>query len=257
MRIATFNANSIRSRQEAVLVWMRTLRPDVLCVQETKVTDAEFPALPFIEAGYHAAYRGEKAYNGVAVFSRSKPDDVRFGLDDGGPADETRLAYARFGSLHVVNTYVPQGHEIDNPTYAYKLEWFRRLRDYFDRHFTARQKVLWLGDLNIAPTPLDVHNPEQQTEHVCFHADVRKAFAEVVAWGFTDVFRKHHPEPGQYSFFDYRTINAAKRKMGWRVDHLLATRPLADRCTDAWIDLEPRLQPKASDHTFVVGEFRD
>jgi exodeoxyribonuclease-3 len=118
-------------------------------------------------------------------------------------------------------------------------------------------RVLWVGDLNVAPEPEDIHNAEQQTCHVCYHADVRKAFADAAGWGFVDVFRKHHPEPGQYTFFDYRTKDALKRRLGWRVDHILATRPLAGRCADSYIDLGPRAAPKASDHTFLVAVFRD
>lgn len=255
MKIATFNANSIRSRMDIVLAWLAAHQPDVLCVQETKVMDALFPAEPFRTAGYEAAFRGEKSYNGVAIFSRLPLENVRFGLDDGGPADETRLAHVRVGEVHIINTYVPQGREIDHAMYQYKLEWLARLRRYFERHVTKRDKVLWTGDLNVAPEAMDIHNAGQQAQHVCYHVDVRKAFTDTVAWGFEDVFRRHHPEPGQYTFFDYRTPNAVKRQMGWRIDHLLASPPLAKRCTDAWIDLEPRLKEKPSDHTFLVGEF--
>lgn len=255
MKLATFNANSIRSRMPIVLGWLEQQRPDVLCIQETKVTDDLFPAEPFRAAGYHVAFRGEKSYNGVAVFSREEPTSVRFGFEDGGPADATRLVCVRVGGIDVVNTYVPQGREIDHVMYQYKREWFARLRRFFERHYRADAPVVWTGDLNVAPTPLDVHNPEEQANHVCYHADIRQAFAETVAWGFEDVFRKHHPEPGLFSFFDYRTPNAAKRKMGWRIDHILATPVLAARSTSAWIDLEPRLMEKPSDHTFVVAEF--
>lgn len=255
MKIATFNANSIRARLPIVLDWMARHRPDILCIQETKVEDGDFPALDLTAGGYHVVFRGEKSYNGVAILSLQKPDTVRFGLDDGGKADETRLACATFGSLHVVNTYVPQGRELDHPMYAYKLEWLGRLRGYFARHFTPRQRVVWLGDMNVAPLAIDIHNAEEQENHVCFHHRVREAFAQVLAWGFTDVFRKHHPEPGQYTFFDYRTVQAVKRNLGWRVDHILATAPLARLSTDAWIDVEPRTRDKASDHTFLVAEF--
>jgi len=255
MRVATFNANSIRSRLDPILAWLETHRPEVLCIQETKAQDRDFPADPLRDAGYHVVYRGEKSYNGVAIVARSKPTAVRFGFDDGGPADETRLVYAKVGPLHIVNTYVPQGREITHAMYAYKVEWFARLRRYFDKHFSTRARVVWVGDLNIAPQPIDVHNPKQQTNHVCYHAGVQKAFAAVLDWGFVDVFRKHRPEAGQYSFFDYRTPHAAQRGMGWRVDHILATPPLAKRSRNAFIDLQPRLQPKPSDHTFMAADF--
>ncbi|MDP6848183.1 MAG: exodeoxyribonuclease III [Kiritimatiellia bacterium] len=255
MRIATFNANSIRSRLDIILAWLDDHSPDVLCIQETKVQDCDFPALPFLEKGYEVTYRGQKSYNGVAVISRARPTAVQFGFDDGESPDETRLVYTRFGPVHIVNTYVPQGREINHEMYQYKLNWFRRLRTYFESHFSPRMKVLWLGDLNVAREPMDIHNSEVQAKHVCYHVDVREAFAETQSWGFVDVFRKYHPEPGQFTFFDYRTPNAAKRKMGWRIDHMLATKSLAAKSTDSYIDLDPRLKPKPSDHTFLVADF--
>jgi len=255
MKIATFNANSIRSRLDIILSWLDDHDPDALCIQETKAQDADFPALPFLEKGYEVTFKGEKSYNGVAVISRTRPDKVMFGFDDGEPPDATRLVYTKFGSVHIVNTYVPQGRDIEHEMYQYKLNWFRRLHSYFNKHFSPRMKVLWLGDLNVAPDPIDIHNSEVQAKHVCYHEDVREAFAETLSWGFIDVFRKHHPEPGQFTFFDYRTPNAAKRKMGWRIDHMLATRSLARKSTDSYIDLEPRLKQKPSDHTFLVAEF--
>jgi exodeoxyribonuclease III len=255
MKIATFNANSVRSRLEIILGWLKENKPDVLCIQETKVEDKDFPSLAFLEAGYNVIFRGEKSYNGVALISRQKPADIRSGFDDGGQADETRLLCAKVGNVHVVNTYVPQGREIDHPMYQYKLEWFKRLKAYFGRHFTPKDKLVWVGDLNVAPETIDIHNAEEQENHVCFHVDVRKAYADTLSWGFVDVFRKHHPEPEQYTFFDYRTINAVKRKMGWRVDHILATSALAARSRDSYIDVKPRMLEKPSDHTFLVAEF--
>lgn len=255
MKIATFNANSIRSRLDVILGWLKENCPDVLCVQETKVQDHEFPAGPINAAGYEVIFKGEKSYNGVAIISRMPASDVRHGLDDDRPADESRLIAARFGRVHVVNTYVPQGRELDNPMYAYKLEWFRRLRAFFERHYSQRDLLIWAGDLNVAPEAIDVFSAERQAQHVCFHTDVRRAFADTVAWGFTDVFRKHHPEPGQFTFFDYRTPDAVGRGIGWRVDHLLAGPALAARSIACDIDLAPRKAPKASDHTFLMAEF--
>ncbi len=255
MRIATFNANSIRARLPILLDWLAAHAPDILAIQETKATDADFPADAIRETGYQPVFRGEASYNGVAILGRREPDAVQFGLDDGGPADDTRLAWAQFGSLHIVNTYVPQGRELDHPMFAYKLEWLKRLRAFFERHFTPRRRVIWLGDMNVAPAPADLHNPDRQADHVCFHQSVRAAFAETAAWGFTDCYRLHHPEPGRYTFFDYRTPRAVDRGMGWRVDHILATAPLAKVCTDAWIDLEPRRRDRPSDHTFLAADF--
>ena len=150
MNIATFNANSIRSRLAPVLSWLERHRPDVLCLQETKVQDAEFPEAPFRAAGWHVVFRGEKSYNGVAIVSRRPPDEVAFGFDDGGPADAARLVRARFGDLRIVNTYVPQGRAVDHAQYAYKLEWLGRLRALFEREYRREDRLLWTGDLHLA-----------------------------------------------------------------------------------------------------------
>ena len=255
MKIGTFNVNSIRSRMDAVLDVLRRHEPDALCLQETKAPDEDFPAPEITGAGYQVAFRGQKGGAGVAIISREPLKDVRFGLDDEGPADEARIMCARLGRVHIINTYVPQGRELDHPMFAYKLEWFGRLRRVLERRYATRQQVVWVGDLNVAPAAMDIHNAEQQADHVCYHQSVRDAFAQTVEWGFEDVFRKHHPEPGQYTFFDYRTVDAVKRKMGWRVDHVLATRPLARKSVGCEIDLTPRLQPRPSDHTLVMAEF--
>jgi exodeoxyribonuclease III len=255
MRIATFNANSIRSRLPVVMHWLKSHSPDVLCIQETKVQDHEFPSAIFEGTGWHVAFRGEKSYNGVAIISRQKPDAVSFGIHDGAQPDETRFAHAQFGALHIINTYVPQGREIDNPMYAYKKEWFVRLQKWFDTNLTPEMPVVWVGDLNVAPEPDDVHNAERQANHVCFHQQIRDTYRQTVDWGFVDVYRHFHRGKGHYTFFDYRTLHAAQREMGWRIDHILATPPMAKRALDAKIDLAPRLAEKPSDHTFLYADF--
>lgn len=255
MKIASFNVNSVRARLDILVAWLRSRHPDIVCLQETKADDDHFPEDVLRDAGYAATFRGEKSYNGVAILSRREPDKVSFGFDDGGPADGTRLMTAKFGPVHVVNTYVPQGRDITHDMYTYKLVWLKRLRRFFGRHYSTRMKVAWLGDMNVAPEAIDIHNAEKQANHVCFHEDVRRAFADTCGWGFEDVFRKHHPEPGQYTFFDYRTRDAVKRKMGWRVDHILATPCLARRSTDAKIDLAPRKEPSPSDHAPIIATF--
>jgi exodeoxyribonuclease III len=256
LMVATFNANSIRSRLEQILEWLPRVGADVLCVQETRVQDQDFPAQPFIDAGYHVAYRGQKSHAGVAVISREEPTDVVYGFDDGGSADEARLIRLRVGGIHIVNTYVPEGRSIDHEMFAYKLAWFARLKALFERHYTPQDDLLWAGDLNVAPEAIDVYDPEGLANTVDFHPHVREAFAEVCAWGLVDVYRQHHPgEPDQYSYFDYRLRNALQRRLGWRIDHLMATPGLARRATRSWIDLEARAAERPSDHTFVVAEF--
>ena len=255
MKLATYNVNSIRSRLDATVAWLGKHGPDVLCLQETKVQDNEFPAEPLREAGYHVVFRGQKSYNGVAMLSRRAPDEVWFGFDDGGAADETRLLHARFGRLHVVNTYVPQGRDIDHEMYRYKVDWLGRMRRYFERRFTPRNLVAWVGDMNVAREPIDVYNPEKRAKHVCYHADARAAFDGAVRWGFTDVYRRFHPEGGEYTFYDYRTADSLERGWGWRIDYILASEGLAEKARAARIDLDPRRLAKASDHTYLVAEF--
>lgn len=247
MKIATFNCNSVRSRLDAILGWLADHDPDILCLQETKVQDSEFPVAPFTDAGWQIVYRGEKSYNGVAIISKKPADEVSFGLDT-EPADEPRMVHARFGAVHVVNTYVPQGRDIEHPMYAYKLEWLARLKRYFEKRVGAGSPLLWCGDLNVARHPIDVSNPQTKLNHVCYHQAIRDAFEDILAFGFTDLFRHHNPDLMDYSFYDYRSPFNPDQKRGWRIDYVLATPSLAETSTEAGIDILPRTRPKPSDH---------
>jgi exodeoxyribonuclease-3 len=252
--VATWNVNSIRSRLHSLLPWLERVGPDVVCLQETKVQDRDFPRGPIEEVGYHVAFRGEKAYNGVAVLSRTPMEGVRFGLDD-EPRDEARLVASTVAGVTIVNTYVPQGRDVGHPAYPYKLAWFERLRAFFEARFSPERPLLWVGDLNVAPDPIDVHDPKRLVGHVCFNPEVTQALETVRRWGFVDVFRKHRPGPGEYTYYDYRAKHGVAEGKGWRIDHVLATRSLADRSTEAWIDLEPRQGERPSDHAPMLAEF--
>jgi len=256
VKIATFNANSIRSRLDQVLGWLAREAPDVLALQETKVQDQDFPAAAFQEAGYHVVFRGQKAHAGVAIASRKAPQQVAFGLDDDGPPDEARLVRAVIDGIPLVNTYVPQGRAPDSEHFAYKLAWLARLRAFFERHYAPDEPLVWLGDFNIAPEPIDVHDPKGLLGHVAFHPDAWAALERLRQWGFVDLLRALHPgEAGLYTYYDYRVRDAVERGIGWRVDHIWATAPLARRCTSVWIDVAARKAERPSDHTFLVAEF--
>lgn len=255
MKIATFNANSIRSRLPMLLQWLEDHQPDVLGIQETKCQDEDFPVEAIRDLGFHVAFKGEKSYNGVALICKSEPQDVKFGFDDGGPADETRLIRAVVDGVSIVNTYVPQGRAIDHVMYKYKLGWYKRLKNLFETEYSADQPLAWIGDINIAVEPIDVNNPAGKRNDPCYHIDAHNGFLDVCSFGFTDVLRKHHPDEEIYSFFDYRVKNAVERNMGWRIDYVLTTDPLTEKCTACDVDLEPRKMEKPSDHTFVVAEF--
>lgn len=255
MRIATFNVNSLRSRLPILERWLLTAGVDVLAVQETKVQDADFPLESVEKLGYGAVFRGEKSYNGVAILSRAEPDEVIYGFPAGEPKWDTRMIMARFGSLWVLNTYVPQGKEITHPDYEAKKEFLRRAAEQVADY--KEEKLLWAGDLNVAPTDLDVTNPGNKKNHVCFVKELRDLFAQLCAPIVADLLRVHHPDEELYSFFDYRVKNALARNIGWRIDHMLATFPLVPSCEDCRIDTEPRGWEKPSDHTPMLADFRD
>ncbi len=255
MKIASYNVNSIRSRLHIVLPWLQDNKPDYFCMQETKVEDAKFPVAAFEELGYSIVFRGNKQYNGVAIVSRIKPDKVEFGLD-GEPNDSDRLVAARFDDLVIMNAYVPQGQEVDRPQFAYKLAWFKRLKQYLQKNFKADQKIILCGDFNVAPEKIDVHDPKRILGHVSFNPEVWQAYEEMKSWGFTDVFRRHHPdEAGQYTFFDYRVRDSVGRNLGWRVDHILVTEPLVATSRSCAIDLATRLAEKPSDHVIIYAQW--
>jgi exodeoxyribonuclease-3 len=255
MKLATFNVNSLRKRLPIVLEWLESQRPDVLCLQETKVQDADFPLLPFEPTGYHVTFRGMKSYNGVAVLSRKTPEAVLYGFDDGGDPDDCRLMQVVIDGVPIINTYVPQGFEIGSPKYDYKLRWFKRLEGYFAKHLSPAQPAIWCGDMNVAPRPIDVHSPEKHLDHVCYHEAARKAYAETRAWGFEDVFCALYPERQQYTFWDYRAPSSLEANKGWRIDHILTTKPLVEKCQKVEVDVGPRRAKDPSDHTFLWAEF--
>jgi len=256
MLIATFNCNSIRMRLQIVLDWLAEHQPDVLALQETKVVDELFPAEAFAEAGWRVAFRGQKAYNGVALVSQAELSDVSFGLGDDDGESGSRLAIGRLGDVTVLNTYVPQGAKIGSDKFTFKLEWFARLRRYLaDRFDPAKDKLVWVGDLNVAPEAKDVYDSKAIWPHVCHCQETIDAFAEVVSWGFEDVFRKHLPGEDVYTFWDYRMRMAAQRNRGWRIDHVMATSPAAAESREVFVDVKPRMLEKPSDHTFVAARF--
>lgn len=254
--VATYNVNSLRARMHIVIPWLKLHNPDVLCMQETKVVDTDFPVAAFEEIGYFVFFRGQKSYNGVAIASKLPMNEIQFGFQDGEdtPEDKARLISCVIKGVRIVNTYVPQGREITDAMFQYKLRWFDRLNLLFSRWISS-EPLLWCGDLNVAPEPIDVYDPEHLKNHVCFHEDVRRAFHEINSKGFVDIFRKFHQEPKQYTFYDYRFPKSVERKKGWRIDHILANEVLAAKARKCYIDMEPRLAEKPSDHTTLVASF--
>lgn len=258
MKIVTFNVNSLRMRQDAVLAWLRSNSPDVLAIQETKLKDDAFPHEAFRAAGWHSVHHGQGGYNGVALISKVAPAGVRMGLGDGVSDPQSRLIEAGFGGVTVLNTYVPQGSEVGSEKFAYKLEWLERLLAYLGKHHDPGKSLAWVGDFNVAPEDIDCYAPDYFEGEVGLHPDERARLEAIRSWGFTDVFRALHPgKPKQFTFFDYRTRDSAKYRKGWRIDHIWVTRPLAERLLRCEIDMTPRMDEKASDHTPMWAEFAD
>jgi exodeoxyribonuclease III len=253
MKLATWNVNSIRAREGRLLRWLEKHQPDVMCLQELKVTDDGFPLLPIRALGYHAAVHGQKTYNGVAVLSREEPAEVERGFGDGGDDTQARLVMARVGSVHVVSAYIPNGSEVGSDKWAYKMEWMKRLRAWLDRRFAKSDLVALCGDFNVAPEARDVHDPAEWEPSVLFHPEARAALENVRAWGLVDAFRQHHEGPGFYTWWDYRMLAFPKGR-GLRIDHVLLSAPLAARCVSALIDRDERKGKLPSDHAPVVVE---
>ncbi len=234
--------------------WLTARQPDVLCLQELKATEAQFPFDAVAEAGYKVAFHGQKTYNGVAILAKTEPEDVRLGLDDGGDEMGARVISARVGGLRVVNVYVVNGQVVGSLKYAAKLEWMRRLRAYLDARHRSSEKLVLCGDFNVAPEPRDVERPEEWASSVLFHADVRDALRHILDFGFEDTLRLHTQEAGLYSWWDYRKLSFPKND-GLRLDLILATPPAARFCTAASIDRTERKGVQPSDHAPVLATF--
>jgi len=256
MLVASFNCNSIRARIPVLKKWLGEVSPDVLSLQETKVVDKDFPQDELASMGYNSVFMGEKSYNGVAILSKKKFDDVFYGFDGKGADEGSRLISAKVGRLNIVNTYIPQGVSPDSEKFQYKLEWIRRLGVFFDTRYTRDDFLLWLGDFNVAPEDIDVHNPKRLLGSVGFHPDEHRELAGVKNWGFTDLYRKLNPEGGNYTFWDYRVRDGIARGLGWRVDHIWGTPPVEKILKKSWIDVAPRLMEKPSDHTPILAELK-
>jgi len=254
-RIATFNANSIRMRIPIVLEWLKKVQPDILAIQETKVQDVEFPQEPFVSAGWNVVFRGQKSYNGVAFVSKKPVQNVENRLYPKDPEEQARFIRGEYDGITIINTYIPQGFDITSEKYQYKLKFMADLRKYFEKNIPNTRPALWLGDLNVARTEIDLNNPKGNKEHPCFHIDARNAFEEVVKGKWTDLFREKVKEPGHYTFWDMRFPGAFERNAGWRIDLILGTPPMLERLQNIWIDTKPRGLEKPSDHTFLVADF--
>ena len=261
MKIATWNVNSIKARLENALAWLKQDDPDIACLQELKCEDHAFPAAAFEEMGYNVITHGQKSYNGVAILSRTRPEDVRRGLD--GEADDAQARYIEAvfpgasGMVRVASIYLPNGNPPGTDKFAYKLRWMDRLTAHARKLLTLEEPLVLAGDYNVIPTPLDAKNPEAWTGDALFQPESRAKFRSLLNLGFTDAIRQVHGDaPGLYTFWDYQA-GAWQRNNGIRIDHLLLSPQAADRLTGARIERAVRTQERPSDHVPVVIDLRD
>jgi exodeoxyribonuclease-3 len=259
MRIATWNVNSVRTRLEQVLAWLGTERPEVLCLQETKVADELFPLEPFRALGYEAAISGQKAYNGVAILSRLPIEDVQVGFaallpDDPeapGLGEQKRVISAQIAGLRVLNLYVPNGSSLRSEKYAYKLEWLACLKRYLDAQETQGEPLVMVGDFNIALEARDIHDPARLNGGIMASEPERQALQAALGERLEDGFRLFEPESGHWSWWDYRTAGWETGR-GWRIDHIYLDAELRDQALGCTIDAPMRGNPQPSDHAPVI-----
>lgn len=253
MKIATWNVNSLKVRLEHVLDWLATEQPDVLALQETKLTDDNFPADDFEAAGYHVRFTGQKTYNGVALISRSRPKDIVTDIDGLDDADR-RIVSATFGDTRVLNLYVVNGQEVGSDKYVHKLHWLSKVAEHVERELAAHPRFVVVGDFNIAQDDRDVWDADEWRDKILCSTPEREALQRLLSLGLTDAFRQHDERDKQFSWWDYRG-GGFQRGFGLRIDLILASDALRDVCSRCWIDDAPRQLDRPSDHTPVVAEF--
>ncbi|MDH3987785.1 MAG: exodeoxyribonuclease III [Gammaproteobacteria bacterium] len=253
MKIATWNVNSLKVRLPHVLKWLASASPDVLVLQEIKQIADAFAVDAFSEIGYQSVASGQKTYNGVAVISREPSTDIV--TDFPGFEDpQRRILAATIDGVRVVNLYVPNGNSVGSDKYEYKLGWLRALKGFLESEMRAHEKLVVLGDFNIAPDDRDVHDPEKWGESILCSPPERQALEELIDLGLSDVFRQFDQAEKTFSWWDYRAAGF-RRNAGLRIDLILASKALADVCEASYIDREPRTWERPSDHTPVIAEF--
>lgn len=252
MKLATWNVNSLKVRLPQVLDWLAAVRPDVLCLQETKTEDKGFPFAELEAAGYRSAHNGQKTYNGVALLARTQLSAVQ--ADIPGFADEQkRVIAASVDGVRVVCAYMPNGQAVDSDKYAYKLRWLEALAAWLRDELACHPRLALLGDCNIAPEDRDVHDPAAWKDQILCSEPERAAFRRLLSLGLTDAFRLFEQPERSFSWWDYRMLGF-RRNQGLRIDHILLSPALAAACRACTIDKAPRRLERPSDHAPVVAE---
>ncbi len=253
MKVCTWNVNSLNVRRDHVIDWLAANEPDVLCLQETKMVDEKFPADVFHNMNYKVQFSGQKTYNGVAIISKH---DIEDPITDFPNYDDyqRRLLAGTCGPIRIINVYIPNGSEVGSEKYNYKLEWLGHLIEFVKQQIQQFEHVVLTGDYNIAPADEDVHDPELWRDKILCSKPEREKFQKLIQSGLTDTYRLFEQEPESFSWWDYRAAGF-RRNLGMRIDHVLATSNLSEKCTNCAIDKEPRKLERPSDHAPVFAEF--
>ncbi|HQN65021.1 MAG TPA: exodeoxyribonuclease III [Methylophilus sp.] len=249
-KLVTWNVNSLNVRLPHLLDWLNVNKPDVVCLQETKQEDAKFPYTALKEAGYNAVHNGQKTYNGVAILSPHPIENVQFD-NPNFPDEQKRLISANVNGVRVVCAYVVNGQSLDSDKFQYKLRWLEALHQWLGQELMKHPKLTLLGDYNIAPEDRDCHDPAAWQGQVLVSEPERAAFRKLLGLGLHDSFRLFNQDAGQFSWWDYR-MAAFRRNMGLRIDHILVSDALKEKCISCEIDKAPRKLERPSDHTPVV-----
>lgn len=255
IKIATWNVNSIRTRLNHLLQWLNENQPDIIAIQEIKTIDEKFPYAEIEAAGYQVTYYGQKSYNGVAIISKEKLNHIVKNIPC-FPDTQARVIAGSYRDLRVINLYIPNGQSLDSDKFQYKLQWLKAMHTYLADELKKYPAIIVLGDFNIAPTDIDVHDPAVWQGQVLVSPAERQAFTALLELGFKDSFRLFQQEGGFYSWWDYRAA-AFRRNLGLRIDHILVSETLVPMCTTCYIDRIPRTWEQPSDHTIVVAELND
>jgi len=256
VKLATWNVNSVRVREARLTAFLAREQPDVLCLQELKVVDGDFPHESVRAAGYEAVTFGQKTYNGVAILARTGASisNVTRSFEDGADDPQARVIAADVLGVRVVSIYVPNGSDPGSEKWAYKQDWLKRLTAYAGSRLDPTDKVAICGDLNIAPEARDVAKPDRWKNSVLFHPEMTEAFNRLLALGYVDTARLHHQGDGPFTWWDYRML-AFPKGDGLRIDHILASRPLASSCLEARVDRDERKGAQPSDHAPLIAVF--
>ena len=253
MLIATWNVNSILARLPVVMRWLDGIQPDVICMQETKVTDDKFPTLVFQERGYQCQLFGQQTYNGVAILTRCACETSHRGYPGDDETAQSRLITSTVEGIQIINVYMPNGQAVGSDKYEMKLGWMKRLREFLDQNYDPSTPVLLCGDFNVAPEDRDVHDVRLWQGRIMFSEQEHATLQHIKDFGFVDAFRLHNEESGQFTWWDYRA-GAFRRNLGLRIDHIWISEPLVSRVVRTWIDAETRKWEKPSDHAPVITE---